>query len=712
MPGSFAFESSGIPLARQAPVVGVFRYDADSGQFELIPNVVCERIDWPQEGAHVGSAQLRYQFGDPLGDGGDPQRFEQVFPYSAKGPRVVKNDDRLAVVQFLEDGSYRVRFDGFAQVGEVDLGPQSEQVTFQAVGSAIREWDVPLAGALMRDADDLANDTSDLETDLPARFNPDGKPNAILAANEVNAGDPDAFPIFVDPLVVRDPEVRRPWTLGMAARYVIWRGNAGLKYVTNLSSAVVDQVLESRAPKKDGGLIDPTDPNTYTDSPIIVQDIDVTGDPWPVALEKLLAPHGFGFCFRLTTTQGGTPSTKLDVYRKDTTQRVKHLNLQAAGDVLDPGQSNVFAIRLQRDVNDLANAWVVDTKPVHVEASFVLAPLFTIAPGDANAVQNWMVGEVGFDPVGYRLFGLDETGEGHWDFGAGATKTTVPDLTALFPKTKDGSFTYVNRRRPGRRTCFSVDPSLEPAKAELWMSSDYAGPVPGVFVPGAEHWRRVKGDDWKLLDDRLGIEITTPDARSWHIGETKVAGAIYRSGKVNIAKALAAPTADFPKFYLRLTCVVDGDMGLDATAKRRASSPTRFTVQRRDDGRDRWAKKLVSKSSHFNAGGGDLTSVDDTADAKAWAEARRKAHELGVFAGSVHIPRITSAYRVGDAIDLIRGRACSLRSNAAAEQKEGPVYPTVVAGGWIFSPRVETFLELSDRRAEPSPERTKGHRVH
>src|SRR5207302_367500 len=123
---------------------------------------------------------------------------------------------------------------------------------------------------------------------------------------------------------------------------------------------------------------------------------DVTGDPWPVALEKLLAPHGFGFCFRLTTRQDGSPDTRLDIYRKDTTQRVKHLNLQAAGDVLDPGQSNVFGLRLQRDANDLANHWIVDTAPVQYEVSVVLAPLFVIAAGDAAAdPKSWMVGEQG-----------------------------------------------------------------------------------------------------------------------------------------------------------------------------------------------------------------------------------------------------------------------------------------------------------------------------
>ena len=66
------------------------------------------------------------------------------------------------------------------------------------------------------------------------------------------------------------------------------------------------------------------------------------------------------------------------------------------------------------------------------------------------------------------------------------------------------------------------------------------------------------------------------------------------------------------------------------------------------------------------------------------------------------VPRITTAYRVGDRIRAIRGRDLSLRTNAGAPADEGEVFPAVVGLSWEFESQQRTTLILSDHRGDQS----------
>jgi hypothetical protein len=151
-------------------------------------------------------------------------------------------------------------------------------------------------------------------------------------------------------------------------------------------------------------------------------------------------------------------------------------------------------------------------------------------------------------------------------------------------------------------------------------------------------------------------------------------------------------------FALRLTCVIEGDRVISATADRSPASPTQFTISRQVDARDRYARHVIAAGSEFNVTSEEIVSRDDSLDALSEAYARRTANESGEVAGTVVIPRFTQAYRIGDRICSIQGRDLSLRTNAGAPTEETEVYPVVVGLRWDFDGHQRTVLQLSDQR--------------
>lgn len=748
---SFMYSSQGVPLARPSAEILVYRVD-ENGEYELMINLLCLGVQY-KEGADPGSARFRYILDEVTGDPAAPTRFEQVYPLDADGPMVVKNDDHLVVDRLRPDGSAEVLFSGYAQIPQVDLDAESEVVSFTALGTPIREWDTPLGGAAYRHADVPAEPGVDEATDLPARFNPDGRPNAspgdpatddpdttavdeskraLVGISDKDSGegtqDSPKYPVFLGPIWPKNEihgERIRMWDLGMACRYILARGNPDQAYVRHGDLTNLDVNLQAITPREEGGPIDLEDDATFTLKPIMVPDYDVTGEPWPVALERILEPHGFAFRFVLEEDLNRDPEWRISIYRKDDNVSVKALYLQEAGADLDPGQSNVGALHLARDANQIVNDFVVDSAPVGIEASFVLAPGFEHAATDVDHKEYFVEGNPQFTGPNvdkFRLFVFDECGEGHWDFESAATETDLGDLESLM-RWEDEDHPFVTRRRPGRRKLFSRDDEGKRLSARLHVSSDYEGPQPGVW-DGTGTWQEVKGGEWELLDDRLGIRITCEDPNGFAIGKpSKDAPTAYKSGgKLSLVEWIATrATADdlsttagninsYPRF--RLTCVIEADVGIGVEATRRSVSPTGYAIVRRVDARDRFEKQIISKFSvvlREDSGAGpdavDDIPVDDTPDARAQAEGLRRAHELGAFAGSVTIPRLTTAYKIGDKIDIIHGREVSLRSNAAGETGETAIYPSVVAITYDLDGRQSVTLELHDQRGEPAPER-------
>ena len=188
-------------------LVGVYRYQPRIvAKYQLLPNVRVLGIQY-REGPHPGVARFRYVF-NPADPTTDPTSFQQALSVDSDLANVVKNDERLVVMKFNPDGSSSPIFDGFAQVPELSLSPSQELVTFLAYGVAVREWDTPIGGALMRNADDPLT-VEDVETDLPTYFNLGGQPNATPESADATDGAGNTYPTFLDSLVIRGPDLRR-----------------------------------------------------------------------------------------------------------------------------------------------------------------------------------------------------------------------------------------------------------------------------------------------------------------------------------------------------------------------------------------------------------------------------------------------------------------------------------------------------------------------
>lgn len=708
----FTFTPQSVALSRPGLVIGVFRHDPanSAGPFTYLPNVLCLGCQY-REGPEPPVARFRYSFDERPADG-RPLQFEDVFPLNTAGRLIVENDDRLAVLYFLPDGSSGIVFDGLASVPQTDVSPDGQQVTFVAFSVAVREWDDPISGtafgAVYRDSSAPTDATANISTDLPVRFNPEGRPNATPEGADATAGPDEALehPVFLDPNTVGD-DGPRYWTLDLAVRYLIGMAHSlDPEWTAWPDADAWTPFLQAWEPAE-GRNFDPADPATYDKHDILVSDLDVSGEPWPAAMAKLVEPHNIGMCWRLGI-RDGEPTTFLDLFRKDAPVGVKSLLFQPAGRTLDPAATNVGMLNLTRDVAGLATEVAVLCGPTRYEVTVTLTPGFTVAAGDASTLTKWDRNNANFDPTRYRRFIFAEDGAPHWDFATSALVTTVVNLDTILAdpaSTEEPADQYAKRPRPGLNTLVSVDSEGKPRKAELWISTDYNA------TTGAGNWQKVSGG-WKLLEDRIGVELTVKDVEDWNVGKSDDANAPYgKDGKVRVVTALANPDVGVNKrFTLRLTCVIEGDRSIQAVAQDRFVGPTSYTIRRTVDCRDRFRKEIVHTSSTFNTTGADVVSRDDTDSALALAYAQQRATELAKFGGSVTIPRVTFAYRVGDKVAGIRGRDVDFNATVGLDQGEGATYPTIVAIDWDFEGGQSTTLHLSDERSRPERPRRRGGR--
>jgi hypothetical protein len=734
MAGSATFEPYALPLDGSAATVVVALFDrtaAGDSAYTPLPNVRCERVS-RREGAVPSAAQFSYELdsADPAEDA--PRQFEELWTLDARGPGVVQLGQELVVFLLGDEGDKEFLFHGFADAPQVDLTGAAQAVTFTASGVEVRCWDKPVGGAIIRRSTDPEGGEL-VQTDLVARCNPsDGTglhPNCTPDGFDVGEGEDGAFPAFLDWRLASwlDPEgdevdPRGLWTLGKLARYLLGtRDQAELAYVGPPAPGFfgdVDQDLSALAPAGDGtGTIDVYDESTYELRPVILRDVVLTGRHWPEVLAEELDRHGFALRFDLATGDDGRPATTPVLYRKDglASPAPKDLMLDLAGSDLDPGRNNVGGLRLVRDGRDAFNQVRVASKPSRYEVSVVLAPGFSVSAADAADAlalaqfdRSNLAHASDSTRAKYRVFVADEVGAGHWVLGLAAWNFVPLDLSAVLgtptlapPGSKVSGRKYVERWRPGSDELLTRDEDGRPLRAELAISTDYAGSYPALW-DGTGSWQSLGHSGWRLLRDRLGIEVTAENPNGWTIPKTIVGGAPFGEGVVKVVESLAAPSLANPRFWLRLTTVIEGDHDLGTLAPwRRTSSPSPFLVERLIEARDSYRKDVVHKSSIYS-GGATEPVRDDTDDALALAEATRAAHEFPRVAGGVTIPFASRAYAVGDRVRKVAGREAELATNAGAGGGETPQYPTVVALDWDFSGgRQQTVLQLADRRAEP-----------
>ncbi len=719
--GRISFDPVPVQLGRAPLATAVYRYDGQSS-FRYMPNIrLCSLTQY--EGANPTSARFRYILDDGDPNLPFPTQFEDLFPLEASSPYKVNQDDRLVVVGMDDDGDQAILFDGFAQIPELSLTPETQKVAFVGLGVECRLWDSPAEAACYRDAN-KTDDGDPIVTALPVRFNPTDKdnrsqPNCTLAGKDASVNsDGDAFtarvkyPLFLDERINRNPTPLRFWSLGPAIRYLLGRNNPKETYVSNGDTAALDAQLQALT------LIKGIDGQSYRQTDIVLRDYDVGNRPAIVAIADLCESNGFAFAFRIAT-KNRMPQTKLQFYRRDglnSATPAKDLFLGVPGDI-DPAMFNVGTLQLSRDVRKVVNSFQIETAPLRYEASFILAPGFKIAAGDESDANrkkyiegNWDLTTTDDIKDAYRVYIFDECGDGHWDRYGKQWVTTAGDLSSVLNVKPDGTpggpddAFFVKRYRPALTNLIRKTLGGEKVQCQLHVSRNYPNKIPSVW-DGTGDWQPIDGG-FQLLDDRLGIRVSVENPEAWEIG--KYTGTKPQNSG-NILKgvtAQSAPSTDpsnsyTGKFTLRLTCVIEGDQCISATVDRRPTSPTKFAIVNRVDARDNFLKETITSSSA--AGNGAGVARDDTTQALAYATALQAVHETAPGSGSVTIPRFTDAYRVGDRIRSIYGRNCSLRSNAGSQTGELPQYPTITSIEYQFEGQQTTTLTLTEHRVNPQP---------
>jgi hypothetical protein len=737
--GSFDLDYMPAPLSAPALAVAVYAYT--DGGYQLIPNVVPVRVD-RREGPEPSAARFRYLFDDAMSAAyGWPNSFAEVFGLVSANPYVVLPDQRLVIAAANPDGSPWVLWDGFAQVQQAGVeGTAGRQAAgFTGVGIEARLWDMPISGRIQRDADPAGlpdtSGNSDVATDLRPRFNPadtdvgprgGSLPNATGPGMETN--DPETgnqYPVFVDPGLERSPDPRAYWSVGMAVRYLLATENGAETWVVNPPFGSIDATLQTYQPAEGYDAIDPTDPASYTFGPLQVPDFDAANHELPEALTALLGYTGFAFRFETFAGVDGSPQTALALYRRDQWATAAPKSVYLTPGMIDPTVNNARDIELSMDMNAVVNAYQVETGQRRVEVSWILAPLYRPVSTDAQAANRraYRLGNLSGQPadVGrkYRWYGADECGDGHWTIAGGGTWSTLPcDFTPVFPDDSDGSPSWVTRYRPGSKTLASTDTDGRPMRADLSISFDYTGKAGAPWDGSSGTWQSIRGG-WRLLPDRLGIEVTCEDPEQWAAGRASAIGGgaeLIPGGAIRGITWWAAPPAGPPTNgavpTLRLTTVIEDDLRMPISAGPRISSPTAYARWRIADRRDMFQYCSVDPSSMNYASQGGIAPTpgatsnpivvrDDTKAADALAAQLRSRREAPTIAGSITIPYLTDYYQVGDRIDGVSGSGLSLQTNLAAAQGEAPTYPWIVGVSWVFDPVQETHLILSDRHALP-----------
>jgi hypothetical protein len=727
MPGSFDLDYLPAAILSDALPIVVFLYDPGGDGYTLLPNIRCLQIDY-REGPQPPVARFTYMMDDALNRVlGWPYRFEQVWPIDALGPYIVHTDDRLVVVTQDPNGDPVILFDGFAQVPQVDLHATHQGVTFAAVGTPTRLWDNPITGRVQRDGDhaDAQSGNYDRPVSLPARFNPADHAVGTLAGYIANStaqvtdnGGGDNYPVFLDPglkerQTADDEYLIEYWYVSDVVTYLLAteplpEDPAGNPYVVLPSFPSLRSLLNAQYPPTPDG---PFDPNTAESADVLVRDYDASNKHLPEVLQEMFSYAGFVMSWQIGQDEYDLPTTTLRLQRRDAAAATtpKRVYLAASGTTeLDPSENNTAAFHLARDSNAMVNAIGVETNSNQVEATFLLAPLFQPDSGDTVPAQmkqydlNNLTTASNLERRKYRWFGIDETGDGYWN---GSMQRWITDegcdLSPLFPDDNDGGQTYCKRYRPGKKTLISRDKDGRPLKHILEINVTGTSGIPAVADVAAlgGTWLTIS-HGWRLLSDRLGIELTVEHPNDWHTGNDKQPSVRVIDWLANPAGAGAKP------FALRLTTVIDHDHGLEVLAPKRVGSPSKYEKVRYVDAKDHFLQCTVATGSLYygQAGGNGADPVplrDDTDAAETHAKLIRAAHEFPRLAGSVTVPFLTDYYEIGDRIKVIDGRNANLQINVGADQGETPTYPWVVGFSWVLEPdRQQTILQLSDRRAE------------
>ena len=338
----------------------------------------------------------------------------------------------------------------------------------------------------MRDADDPST-VADVETDLPTHFNPE-RPAERDPGRRRRRRTTPGTPIrrSSTPWWSATPTSagrgRSRWRPATSAI----RHNPDQTYVKNPDGDAPRRPPRQPVARSAASAFHPDDPSTYSEradrsSPTI----PATGKAWPAALHDLLEPNGFGMAFRLETDENGDPFTTLDIFRRqDGSPRVVQGPVPPAagrpstrrrrtsprpsspatstGSPTPSRSSRSWSATRRRSSSPRASRSPRPTRPTRGDPDG-LRPERPVVLADATATSTASTSST----RRARATGTSPRRR---------SCTTAPSLDALLAGDDPNDPTpYVKRRRVPLGELFTPDPNQKPLKAQLAISTDYAG---------------------------------------------------------------------------------------------------------------------------------------------------------------------------------------------------------------------------------------------
>lgn len=665
-------------------------------------------------GPDPGRARVRYVLGN--GDPAAPQTWEECLSDAVTKAKTIRADDRIVITATRPDGVEEPYFDGKARGFRGAVDGDREHVAVDLTGIAVELWDNPVQTVMWRSGPDPTDPATDVAIEAAGHFNPRGARNCIpdgtgdetLYWHDPGGQADHKYPVFIDEdnarlLAIDDKLKTIAWDYARAARYLLFKENADEEYVTNPDGAEIDDVLVARIPK--GLDFDPLLESTFDRQEIPVADKPIGGKGMPDALAEIIAGKGFEIRLETGPAQGGyaiQPETTLEILLPQA-QVANPLWLQPRGSTLDLALSEINAFHVGRDLNQVANEWLVEGELEEWECAILLDAGYPTVVGDQSIGYDRSLAN--FDTVRdkYRLLVADESGEGHYHFASAAKLTTALNLDSVLgaPDMVGGKAVprYAHRRRPPLQDLVYQPDPKRPVKARLdvALATDCTLTPPLVWGSNltgkGATWQPIP-HGWELLKDRLGVWINVKNPNAWHVGT----GSVIPSGVIKMVEMSQFATGN-PKLVFRLTVAFRGDLRCSGLATRQLGTVIRSNVRRVVDAHDRYKMRMIAPYSPNNTSKDPIAARDDSDLALAEATATQLVTQAGALVGEpVAIPRFTLFHRLGSRVSQIQGRGLTFKTNNS--DTAAPTYPVVIRRRLEFGPDSQrTILTFSDADA-------------
>lgn len=640
----------------------------------------------------------------------------------------VVDGDIIRMVQ-VDNGSARVRkgkiewFRGYVARRQTVIEPEREDLIITAYGPEIRLQGKVVSGQWHKNAaaDDLeiqgnlsssqANRDNAFRSDLPVIFNESGKPNASQSNWRLTAGSQS--PATNDCKVFEAPGRKvHSGLVSMEAKY--WTAYTALRSLVACFDN--DEVISPHTPWKQIKSLLGLTP---------IGEVRVEGMNLLEAIKAILLPLGFGFAIEPWTVgngsdQWGMARHRLIVFSLRDPAIVKSPRLAPvrSGNVAinsSKGQKvEVQRLDFLRDSHGIANDITVigdpkrkqivlefnnnaSTRDLHPLWNTTTHSLVNWASSDIVDPWKWLAsGDYTFENFAkkYNRDGKDHRLDRHvfrsfaWneDGAFSSLISTRPDLSD-FGLGDQGN--YVRRPRP-IASMFTYDSAGEkvrllPRKVQLGIVGD------------DDSWIDISAEIW---NDRAGFTISLPllagntgDGQWYPYAPYKQYSGDYRNLHYLTLLHNALRNAGDYKLRLRLIGSAECDQSVKGVAPHRQVSAWPFRAQKvlRLGGRFKWRK---IEETPF-AGDANYSSVDDSAEAEAYAQRLRDVAEDCNGRGSLLLRYLTRSYCPGDGIAATSERVVDLHVDGGQRQYA----PLVVGVTWDFDKGANKTELLLDRTA-------------